>query len=565
MGAGTSCCKKDEIVEVSNVIHQNHHEEVPDPIPELGLESPGTEEGKSVEPFEEFPRESFDLTQLQPRLSVDPMLLRGISLRKSLRKLGRIWMTKPSQLTATDHQVLSEASVKVDRFDVFISHTWETSAKLKIWALTLQTGWRCIVVSWLVFNLLAAFLSINAFLPYLNPYWFTNAYWTGWVVISPWMRIAGILSFVVGLAVAAYWPNWPRSDLAFVDVVSIDQADPSMTQRGVYGLGGFLALSRELMVLWSPPLFTRLWCVFELAAFRKANPNGKIVLAPLYVEVLVGLILLWLLFMQLLHFVLYNFFPLSQIFVFLGLLPILLCIHQARKTFGEKRQLLANLRKFDLSLASCSNDFDRRFIYAGIRAWYGSYEAFTEYVRGPVFLELVSPLLSFQVPLRYWVLIGLFEMSSLLEFTVAFIRGGAPIEMVLSQLLASVLSQILWRLLAMQLVFFLCDRCSLSGFCCVDLLVSFGIWLLVVAFLFGSFQLSGFAEANGLAFSAASALLASVASFLAFGGCSCLKQRLSPKGGSFRPNDSPVLGESQGPKRGSSKPDDSPALGENQA
>ena len=79
-------------------------------------------------------------------------------------------MTKPSQLTATDHQVLSEASVKVDRFDVFISHTWETSAKLKIWALTLQTGWRCIVVSWLVFTLLAAFLSINAFLPYLNPY-----------------------------------------------------------------------------------------------------------------------------------------------------------------------------------------------------------------------------------------------------------------------------------------------------------------------------------------------------------------------------------------------------------
>lgn len=338
-----------------------------------------------------------------------------------------------------------------------------------------------------------------------------------------------------------------------------------MTQRGVYGLGGFLALSRELMVLWSPPLFTRLWCVFELAAFRKANPNGKIVLAPLYVEVLVGIILLWLLFMQILHFLLYTFVPASQIFVFLGLLPILLCIHQARKTFGQKRQLLANLRKFDLSLASCSNDFDRRFIYAGIRAWYGSYEAFTEYVRGPVFQELVSPLLSFQVPLRYWILIGLFEMSSLLEFTVAFIRGGAPIELVLSQLLASVLSQILWRLLAMQLVFFLCDRCSFSGFGCIDLLVSFGIWLLVVAFLFGSFQLTGFAEANGLALSAASALLASVASFLSFGGYTCLMRRLSPKRGSFTPNDSPILDEKQGPKRGSSTPDVSPALGENQA
>lgn len=30
-----------------------------------------------------------------------------------------------------------------------------------------------------------------------------------------------------------------------------------------------------------PRLFSRLWCIFELAAFRKANPKGKIVLAPL--------------------------------------------------------------------------------------------------------------------------------------------------------------------------------------------------------------------------------------------------------------------------------------------
>lgn len=89
---------------------------------------------------------------------------------------------------------------------------------------------------------------------------------------------------------------------------------------------GFLSKSAELRVLWSPPchgcsegwlwegvrwkapkmplfflgggkfisnvqpqahtvcvlrLFSRLWCIFELAAFRKANPNGRIVLAPL--------------------------------------------------------------------------------------------------------------------------------------------------------------------------------------------------------------------------------------------------------------------------------------------
>ena len=28
----------------------------------------------------------------------------------------------------------------------------------------------------------------------------------------------------------------------------------------------------------------RLWCIFELAAYRRANPNGKIVFAPVFVE-----------------------------------------------------------------------------------------------------------------------------------------------------------------------------------------------------------------------------------------------------------------------------------------
>ena len=29
---------------------------------------------------------------------------------------------------------------------------------------------------------------------------------------------------------------------------------------------------------------SRLWCVFELAAYRKSNPDGKIRLSPLFVE-----------------------------------------------------------------------------------------------------------------------------------------------------------------------------------------------------------------------------------------------------------------------------------------
>ncbi|CAE7357592.1 unnamed protein product, partial [Symbiodinium pilosum] len=61
-----------------------------------------------------------------------------------------------------------------------------------------------------------------------------------------------------------------------------------MMERGVYGLAGFLKASKELRILWSEPYLSRLWCVFEVAAYRTANPSGKITLAPLFVEAAVA-------------------------------------------------------------------------------------------------------------------------------------------------------------------------------------------------------------------------------------------------------------------------------------
>ena len=405
-----------------------------------------------------------------------------------------------------------------------MSHTWKSSSRLKIWSLTLQEGWHCIVVSWLVCTILAASLCASDVLPATWYFEVKIHTWLGWGFHSPWIRLSGLLGFAIGLLTAAYWPSWPLrpSDLAFVDVVSIDQGDPHLTQQGVYGLGGFLALSSELRVLWSAPLFSRLWCVFELAAFRKANPKGKIVLAPLYQELLVGCVLMWLLFMMVLHFLLHQLAPAFAFLEPLGLLPIIFCIHSVRKIMSEKRRLLANLKKFDLSLAECQSDYDRRFIYAGIHAWYGSHEAFTEYVRGPVFQELVAPLATFQLPLRYWTVIALFELSSLLEFTVSFIRGGAPVDVVLAQLLASVISQVLFRIVAMSLGLFLSDRCgpSFSCGCLVDFLKTFCIFLVVVAFLYASFQVTAIAQSYGLASSAACACIAVLGAAFALGACS---------------------------------------------
>lgn len=40
-------------------------------------------------------------------------------------------------------------------------------------------------------------------------------------------------------------------------------------KAGIKAIGGFLRMSRCMMVLWDPSYITRLWCVFELAAYVK--------------------------------------------------------------------------------------------------------------------------------------------------------------------------------------------------------------------------------------------------------------------------------------------------------
>ena len=55
----------------------------------------------------------------------------------------------------------------------------------------------------------------------------------------------------------------------FLDVACIPQADPAAKQRGIASLGALLDRSERMLILLDKEYFTRLWCVFELAAFAK--------------------------------------------------------------------------------------------------------------------------------------------------------------------------------------------------------------------------------------------------------------------------------------------------------
>ena len=51
--------------------------------------------------------------------------------------------------------------------------------------------------------------------------------------------------------------------------------DETRKSAGIASLGAFLGASDNFVVLFSPEYFSRLWCCYELAAFRHLQVEGK--------------------------------------------------------------------------------------------------------------------------------------------------------------------------------------------------------------------------------------------------------------------------------------------------
>ena len=93
-----------------------------------------------------------------------------------------------------------------------------------------------------------------------------------------------------------------------------------------------------------------------------------------------------------------------------------------------KHQLFSQFQNFDLDAAECSCESDREFVYAAISHLYGSKEAFTQYVRGPLQRELLEPICQNVLPRCYTELLTTPFLSLFLDFTLALWKQGAPVE-----------------------------------------------------------------------------------------------------------------------------------------
>lgn len=445
----SACCEKgsntgrppDEVIDAQKPVGKDMKEEPPSEL------SSGGDIEVEVDTFQ----------RRTTPVDVEPEILRGISIRKSLRYVRQLWWQSPLDLKEKKREALWSRGKVVQAFDIFLSHTWMTSGMSKFLALLLQSAWMSALLTWFLAMLILLWLYMAELLPMLGRYSFNDG---SYVPLGPWMTVFSLPSCLLGFLFKVYMPErvW-ASPVCFLDAVSINQTDRALMKQAVYGLAGFLKASKELRILWSPPYLSRLWCIFELAAYHTVNPSGKVTLAPLFVETAVAVYLVGNYFISLVFVIDRDgYIGLS---VGLQLVLTFVLVRFLRRSLLVKRKLFSDLETFDVELAECRLQYDREFVFNAITEWFGNKEAFTEYVRSRLGQAVMSGFSANTIPIQYQLLVITSEVSLNMDNFVALWMGGAPSDLIIAHFLAMVIGYALcWRIACLSLVVYLCDLVS---------------------------------------------------------------------------------------------------------
>ncbi|CAE7445703.1 unnamed protein product [Symbiodinium sp. CCMP2592] len=203
------------------------------------------------------------LASMQP---TRPEIVRGIPVCQALQHTPRMWAR--GDLDAL--HVYSRATLELDEF---WSHSWRTPGWLKyISILVLHNSFPAFVVGTLLASASFALCAAD-----ILPMWSSDRFEaTGWSVLT------GTLSYYLTLLL------WRRGKLAFLDVACINQVDDQLKTEGLVSMGAILKRSKSLLVLWDSSYTSRLWCMFEMAAFLHskgptADERRHLVVCPVFV------------------------------------------------------------------------------------------------------------------------------------------------------------------------------------------------------------------------------------------------------------------------------------------
>ena len=138
--------------------------------------------------------------------------------------------------------------------------------------------------------------------------------------------------------------------------------------------------------------------------------------------------------------------------------PLIVLVHLLRRNNMSKHRLMSDLQSFDLEKAYCRKDFDQEFIHRAISEWYGSKDAFAQYVRGPLREELLHSSRS-SFPPQYLVMVAAATVSASFDSLASLWLGGLDGYFILSEFVGNSIGfHVGWFLAHLKLLIFLCER-----------------------------------------------------------------------------------------------------------
>lgn len=151
--------------------------------------------------------------------------------------------------------------------------------------------------------------------------------------------------------------------------------------------------------------------------------------------------------------------------------------------------LIADLDSFDVMRVECQSEYDKACIHTAIDNWYGSLQAFSAYIRGPLREDVLKPMQTpGSVSFGYICLLTSPLMTVCLEGVLAMVQAAKPLNILLGYILSYMVGLILFFMPALLvLLIYLCERGAVQDHRCKSYLQSLGIVLLMLlAALVGS-------------------------------------------------------------------------------
>eukprot|EP00928_Gymnodinium_smaydae_P057500 TRINITY_DN40739_c0_g1_i1.p1 TRINITY_DN40739_c0_g1~~TRINITY_DN40739_c0_g1_i1.p1 ORF type:complete len:552 (-),score=76.44 TRINITY_DN40739_c0_g1_i1:168-1634(-) len=342
---------------------------------------------------------------------------------------------------------LHERSSPVSEVDIFLSHTWHTAGWMKALQLHLRWCAKPAAAMLALVHIGIALLQMLGCLPrpfedlHMELAYGPDSDELIFARILPWNHCVGTL---LGLIALLLFPRcswlWTENPVVFLDAACICQHDDAKKRLGIAKLDSILLKAKELHVLWSPEYMTRLWCVYELAAFtRQKNPNA-IHFQPTFVEPVLLLIAgtTWLVVS--LYVVVSDIMRPTFMLRFgcqgLMAVPHIVSLHVVRMAFRQSRQIVSQLENFDAAAADCTVERDREFVLGRIAAWHGSTARFNEFVRTDVRRQVAQNTFTEDLPYTTLILptsimaFG-YQLDLLIGFYTSGMRGEQWAQLVL--------------------------------------------------------------------------------------------------------------------------------------